>query len=278
MTADELVANAFLADHPDDAARIIERLNPPDAAAILAGVKPAVAANVFRVMGPAPAAACAATMDDATVATIVDELPLDDASVALRAIDESRYPGILERVNDDRRAQLHRAMSWQEQTAGAMADPLVLALTDDLTVADAQKQLRDPRQHLFYYVYVVTREGTLVGVIAIPELMAARPRANLRDVMFENPVRLDASTDLATVAMHPSWRDLDALPVVDAQGRLVGAIRHKTIRRLGFTPGVPITETLVRLSEAYWAGLSGMLHTLTPQRGPRAEPGGHHES
>lgn len=275
MTADEQVATAFLTDHPDDAARIIERLNPSDAAAILSGLKAGVAANVFRVMGPAPAAACTATMDDATVASLIDELPLDDASIAMRAIDEARHPAILDRMEAERREQLHRALAWQDQTAGAMADPLVLALTDDLTVADAQKQLRDPRQHLFYYVYVVARDSTLVGVVAIPELMAARPRANLRDVMLENPVRLDASADLATVAMHPAWRDYDALPVVDREGRLVGAIRHKAIRRIGWAPGVPLTETLVRLSEAYWAGLSGMLHTLTPQRGSR---GGHHES
>jgi magnesium transporter len=263
VNAEERVANAFLGDHPDDAARILERLNPADAAALLGDLPADQAAAVFRVLGPVPGSACAAAMPDASRASILDVLPLDDAGVALRGVEDARHESLLARLGNERRAQLQRILAWRDDTAGSLADPLVLALTDDLSVAEAQRQLRGSRQHLFYYVYVVDRAGLLVGVLAIPELMAARPKAVLRDVMKENPVRLEAEADFATVAVHPAWRDLDALPVVDGEGHLVGAIRHKTVRRIGWSPGRPFTETLVRLSEVYWAGMSGLLASLT---------------
>ena len=107
-------------------------------------------------------------------------------------------------------------------------------------------------------------------MLAIPELMAARPKEALAAVMRRDLVRLDGRADLATVAVHPAWRDFDALPVVDAAGRLLGAIRHKTIRQMTFGDGRPMMATLVGLSELYWAGLSGMLASLAPPA-PRAE-------
>jgi magnesium transporter len=266
VNAEEQVATAFLGDHPDEAARILEHLNPADAAELLGGRPAHAAAAVFRVLGPVPASTCAAAMPDDALAAIIDELPLDDAGAALRGVEKARHEAILQLVAEEKRAHLQRALAWDDDTAGSLADPLVLSLTDDLSVAEAQRQLRGSRQHLIYYVYVVDRAGLLLGVLAVQDLMAARPRAVLRDVMQENPVRLDAGADLATVAAHPAWRDFDALPVVDARGHLVGAIRHKTVRRLGWTPGRPFTETLVRLSEAYWAGMSGMLASLAPYR------------
>jgi CBS-domain-containing membrane protein len=105
----------------------------------------------------------------------------------------------------------------------------------------------------------------------MPELMAARPKEMLSAVMRRDLVSVDAHLDVATLAVHPAWRDLDALPVVDSAGRLIGAIRHKTIRRTsGHNPRLMVT-TIVGLSELYWAGLSGMLATLTPGANRPAE-------
>jgi predicted transcriptional regulator len=98
--------------------------------------------------------------------------------------------------------------------------------------------------------------------------MAADPAHQLSAVMQRNPVRLDARADVPTVAAHPAWRDFDALPVVDDAGRLVGAIRHKTIRQMGRESRPPMMATLVGLSELYWTGLAGILSSL---RAPPAQ-------
>lgn len=265
MTVDRAVAVAYLADHPDEAARILERAQPEDAAALLGDMEPEAAARVFRILAPSPATACAAAMPDETLAAIIDALDLDDAGVAMRGVATARHAAILERLDERLRDRLRAVLAWGEHTAGALADPLVLAVADDLTVADAQRQLRGSGQHLLVYVYVVRRDGRLTGVMAIRELMAARPRSTLSSVMTEHPIHLEATTDVAAVATHPAWRDFDALPVTDANGRLVGAIRHKTIRRMGAVRGRPLVETIVGLSEAYWVGLSGMLASLSPR-------------
>lgn len=266
MTADERVAAAFVGRHPDEAARVLDRAPPVDVAAFLAGIPADTAAAVFRALGPAPAAACADALTNESLAGIVDALPLDAAGATMRGIEPSRRDDVLSRLGEARRDQLRATLAYPDHTAGALADPLVLSISDDLDVSEAQKQLRGPRQHLLPYLYVVTRERRLVGVLALSELVAARPRMRIAAVMRQPVVRLDAYAEVATVAVHPAWHDYDALPVVDSADRLVGAIRHKTVRRLSRAVGKPMLATLVGLSELYWAGLAGMLSTITPPR------------
>ncbi len=277
MTAEERLAMAFVSEHPDEAARLLERVDARDAVTIVGTVSPPVGAHLLRVMAPSAAASCVTALDEATLVPIIDVLPLDDAAGLLRTLDAARRDAVVSRASEDRREQLRALLSFPENTAGAVADPLALALPDDMTVAEAQKQLRGSDQHLFYYVYVVKRDRTLVGALAIPELMAARPRATLADAMRRDLVTLDAHLDLATIVAHPAWRELDAMPVVDHGGRLVGAIRHKTMRQLAGARPRPMSATIAGLSELYWVGVSGMLASLAPQSVRAAEEDDHVE-
>jgi magnesium transporter len=264
VSAEERVALAFAEEHPLDSARLLERIDPGSTAALLARLPASVAASVLRQLAPSAATACVSALPDDALAALVEVLPLDAAASTLRSTDDERRERLLSLLRTEQRNHLSELLAHGEHTAGALADPLVLALPDDLTVAAAQEQLRGSRQHLFYYVYVVTRERTLIGVLALPELMAAPAHDTLALVMHRNVVSLDARTNLVTVAVHPAWRDFDALPVVDSSGKLLGAIRHKAIRQMSGRARAPMMATLVGLSELYWSGLSGILASLAP--------------
>jgi magnesium transporter len=266
VSAEERLALAFVAGHPEDAARLIERSSPADAAAVLGRIPPAMAAAIVRLLGPSAAAACAEELGDEPLAAIVEALPLDAGSAILRRLDSTRRNTILARVEEERSARLSALLAFAENTAGAAADPDVVALAVDTTAEDARQQLRRVPGHLLTYLYVVTRDRRLVGALNIRELMAAAPKQTLAALMRGDPVRLDASTDIAAVSVHPAWRDFDALPVVDPAGRLVGGIRHRTIRRMASEGAHPVVATIVGLSELYWTGLSGMLASLVPAK------------
>jgi magnesium transporter len=271
MTVDERLALAFIAAHPYDAARLLERGDPEGAAEMLGSVPPTVAASIYQLLAPAPAAASAAVMAEGAFARIVEVMPLDIASTVVRRLDADRRERVTALLSEVRRAELRVILAYPPDTAAAIADPLALALPDDITVRIAQRQLRGSEHHLFYHIFVVGRDRRLRGTLAIPDLMQARPRQMLSDVMQRDPVCLHADMDLATVAVHPAWRDADALPVVDAADRMIGAIRHRMIRQLAQEPTRPMVETIVGLSELYWAGLSGILTSLTPVEAARAE-------
>lgn len=87
-----------------------------------------------------------------------------------------------------------------------------------------------------------------------------------------------ADIGIAELDAHPGWREWDALPVVERSGAFVGAIKHKTLRRLG-GPDIdpagmqPLVQVLVGLGELYWLGLTGLLESLTARRPRNFTPG-----
>ncbi len=264
MKAHEEVARAFMARHPREAARRLELEDPALAAGVLAAVPAAVGAEVFDALGPTHAASCAAALTEEQLAGILAFLTPDAGVAALRRLGPERRESVLERLEEEVRGRLSAKLSFANDTAGALADPLVPALPEDLTVAEAKRQLRRDGARGFHELYIVTRDRALVGTLALPDLMEAPARESLAVLMRADPARLDAHDELPVIVGHPAWLDRDELPVVDRASHLVGAIRHQTLRRLSWQPQRPMVATLLGLSEAYWAGLSGILASLTP--------------
>jgi magnesium transporter len=264
---DLAVATRFLEDHPDKAAAVLERVSFSDAAALLSELDPTLAAQALARLSASLAVDCLRSMHGEQVAKVLAEVPLDLAARLLRRAEEETRDRWLTTLPPDRAEQLRRRLRYPPGTAGALADPLVLALPADLPVSEAQKQLRRSAERAYYYIYVVDRDHRLVGALDIRELMLAQTRDSLEGVMHRDPVRIPASSDLATITAHPGWRELDALPVVDSGGVFMGIVRHRTLRQmtgLGTGPGQgePAVRTLVSLGELYWAGLSAFLAGL----------------
>lgn len=273
MNAEEHLALAYVGNHPENAARLLEQTDAREAADFLERIPPAMAAAVCGSLGLSSASACAAHLSDDRLTAIAELMPLTAAAALLRRLDADRRTGVLARLGEAERERLQALLAYPENSAGAVADPEVVALTADTTSEAARRQLEDVPGHLLNYVYVVDRGRVLVGTLNIQELMTARSDVALELVMHRDPVRLDAHADIATVAVHPAWRDFDALPVVDGAGRLVGAIRHRMIRRMGDDTRSSMVGALIGLSEVYWAGLSGIVATLAQAQGQEERDG-----
>lgn len=276
MRADLRVAACFVDAHPEEAAVVLEQLSFADAAALLAELDAEQGARVVARLSAALAVDCLRSLPDRLVSAVLDELPIDlGARILMRAGGETRETW-LAGLSPERAEFLRRKLRYPPGTAGALVDPLVLALPEDLTVAEGQKQLRRSAERAYYYVYVVDRDQRLVGALDIRELMLAESKDTLSAVMHRDIQSVSAHADVAGVMAHPAWRDLDALPVVDAGGVFFGIIRHRMLRQItgpaGDQESQPVVRTLVNLGELYWSGLSAFLAGVNAA--PAAPPQG----
>lgn len=276
MRADLSVASRFVQDHPEEAAVVLEQLSFADAAALLAELDADQGARVVARLSAALAVDCLRSLPDRLVAAVLNEMPIDlGARILMRAGGETRESW-LAGLSPERAEFLRRKLRYPPGTAGALVDPLVLALPEDLSVGEAQKQLRRSAERAYYYLYVVDRDQRLVGALDLRELMLAEPKDTLGTVMRRDVQTVTAHSDLAGVMVHPAWRDLDALPVVDAGGVFFGIIRHRMLRQItgpaGDQEGQAMVRTLVSLGELYWSGLSAFLAGVNAA--PAAAPQG----
>ena len=279
MNLEMHLARAFLEEHPREAALALERMPAAERAAVVRAVG-RVAGGVLTEMVAPAAAECLALLDGVDAAPALDALNPDVAIALLRRMPIGTAEELVATLPERKRDPLRRVLRFPEGTAGALMDPLIVSLPDDISVAEARLRLRRETHGLLYYLYVVNRQEVLEGVLDIPELMRARAREPIRSVMHTPVAHLPAWTPAAAVVGHPAWRSYHALPVTDEAGRLAGAIRYQTLRRLehesdaaeGGAPG----PTVGALGELFHLGLAGFVEGVAGAAAPRSwkAPGG----
>lgn len=263
MIAEEHLARAFLESHPARAAMTLERMPPARAAAVFGGVAAETASAVMREMTPPFAASCLVLLAPEEGAAILTVMPIDDVAGIVRAVEPGQREGVLAGLAPGTREPLERVLPYPVGTAGSVMDPSIFQLPEDVLVADARERLRRAARDLLYYLYVVDREHRLVGVLDIPELMLARPRDPVSVSMHRNVNRLSAWMPVSLVREHRGWHSYHAMPVVDEEDRLLGAIRYQTLRRLEREAADrepnPVMLTARALGELFQLGTTGLV-------------------
>jgi magnesium transporter len=281
MIAVDRLARAFLESHPGRAATLLGRTPIAASAQVLRAVSPATAAAVMRQMTVSYAAECLRNLDPTDGAAIVAEMTTGDAAGIARAMEPARRDSLLAALPAGARRSIDRLLPYVEGTAGAVMDPSIFQLPDDILVADARVRVSRAGRDLLHYLYVVDRERRLVGVIDIGELIFARPRDPVSAVMRRDIDCLSVWMPLSLVRDHAGWQQYHTLPVVDDDARLVGAVRYKTLRRLEREASAsapnPARVTAGALAELFQLGTSGLVagiaSTTSVGREPDRAPG-----
>ena len=104
-------------------------------------------------------------------------------------------------------------------------NPNVFALPEDLTAGEAITALQTARDvEMVFYLYVVDERRHLVGVVSLRRLLLVPPDTPLKRIMTTEVYSARVDTDQEEVARQVASYNLLAIPVVDAENKLVGVI------------------------------------------------------
>jgi magnesium transporter len=214
--------------HPADLAALVQQLPRSGGAELLAALDEPLAADTVEALDAPAQAALLADMPPAQAADILEEMAPDEAADALAQLSPAEADKLLGEMEAPEAAEVQSLLTYQEGTAGAIMTTEYVALPRDLTAAQALERLRsmDWLPDLLYYIYVLDKEpdGRLVGVLTLRELIRAHPDVRIEEIMRPEPVTVTAETPAEEVARLIAHYDLVALPVVDAEGRLIGVV------------------------------------------------------
>jgi magnesium transporter len=112
-----------------------------------------------------------------------------------------------------------------------MMTTALLSLSPEATVESALKRWKEeePELDVLYYISVVDSAGVLSGVVSMRELLVASAQQRLSEIQTSRLItaKLDAREDeVVDLLTKYGFR---ALPVVDDQDRLKGAIRLRSV-------------------------------------------------
>lgn len=253
----------FAAGHPVQLARALESMPTSDAAEVMTELPADVLAELLRWVAPLTAARCLEVVSVEAVVRTFSTTRRDVAASILRTMNRAHRLQIVDALSPDVRKAMRSLLRYPEGTAGALMDPEVIALAEGVSAGEALERLRLSPRHALHYVYVVSDELKLTGVVNIPELMGARPDQLLGLISTRTLDSLSSRASWESIVMHPAWKRVHALPVVEPDGRFLGAVRYESLRELeDQLAGTELedrgAQTGAALGELYGLGLRGL--------------------
>lgn len=222
----------------EEALRIFLRLTrPEDIADWLGGLS---LDDRQRIVGVLDAEAAGTVLTDTTsqirtqlideiaperLARIAEALPPDDAADLIGELEIGETEQVFHHISSTDEKVLRHLLTYPEDTAGGIMHPDAVALLPEDTVDDAILLLRTADDDTpTAALYVVDHDRRLLGYVRLRSMVTARPAASLGDIMSTDVISVAVDTDQEEVAVLVDRFDLMAIPVVDAQNRLMGVV------------------------------------------------------
>jgi len=210
----------LLTSIPADEAVIAFRLLPKD-----------LAISVFDDMDGAFQNQLLEAFSDQAARNFLEAMPPDDRAELLDEVPAKVARRLLQILSTDQRRVTLQLLGYEEETAGREMTPLFVDLHSDMTVTQALERVRQLaiNRETVYQCYVMDRRRYLIGIVSLKDLVIADPDAKVGDIMKPDPPFVSTHTDREEVASELREHNLLAIPVVDAEQRLVGTITHDDV-------------------------------------------------
>ncbi|NCA69606.1 MAG: magnesium transporter [Sphingobacteriia bacterium] len=226
------LAEAARALEPAETARLILRLRPRHARALLTLLEDTPSLAVLNELDPWVSDILLDEQQQRRIAKIVAKLPIEEAADVLAEAPRDLVEVTLASLGHP--PELVRALDHRTDTVGAIMQRRLVAIPLDWTITRVIDEIREKSDQIdrLYAVYVIDAEQHLLGYLKVRDLLLIAPETRVGEVMHRDTIMVSASTDRAEVARIAEEANLPVLPVVDADGRLVGRVTTEELRAI----------------------------------------------
>ena len=219
-------------------AAAMKDMNPADAAALLEELPDQSKPLVFRLFPKELAAEAFAYMDgdsqevliqgftDKELDEVMSQMFLDDTVDLIEEMPANVVKKILRHVDEDTRKMINQVLNYPKDSAGSIMTMEYVDLKGSMTVEQAFDHIRATGvdSETVYTCYVTDSRRKLEGIVTVRELLLSPKTEILRNIMETNVKFVRTHTDQEEAARILSKYDFLAVPVVDAEERLVGIV------------------------------------------------------
>ncbi|MDO8308098.1 MAG: CBS domain-containing protein [Actinomycetota bacterium] len=214
-----------------DVADVLQDLSPKRRIEVARGLDDERLADVLEELPEDDRTQILMTLEAERAADVLEEMDPDDAADLISELPPAQAADLLQRMEPDEAEDIRRLLSYDDFSAGGMMTTEPIVLSPDATVADALARIRNPdlSPALASQVYVTrppteTPTGRYLGACHFQELLREPPGTLVSALVDKNlqPVRPEAP--LGEVTRNFAAYNLVALPVVDANNHLLGAV------------------------------------------------------
>jgi magnesium transporter len=229
MNLDATLREAYLRDHPADAARTLAGMSDRRLRGQLAEVNADALVKSLELMSESRAAATFRKLGDQQQRGVLEHASPRLALALLATLDDAGRKDVLQALPASARKDLERLQQFGDGTAGRLMDRPYDSIRSDMTIAEALDVLRQSGTRKSRSLYVVDRDNVLVGKVDMQSMAMADSSQRLGDMLEPLEGSVDASAPRTEVVEQLEKHRVDSLPVVDVNGRLMGVVRYQRL-------------------------------------------------
>ena len=167
---------------------------------------------------------------DSEIVELVEKAESDDAVEILEHLEGRRRRRILNLISKEKKNKVVKLLKYAPDTAGGVMQSEIIVVNKKDTVKEALEKIRAPHIKIrFNNIYVLDRNGKLVGVVSLKNLIRANRYKKIYEIMRKNVISVHPKMDQEKVARIFRSHRLYSLPVVDGEERLLGRITYDDI-------------------------------------------------
>jgi magnesium transporter len=161
------------------------------------------------------------------IAEEIDELDTDDAADIIAELSQSKKEEVISELEDVEHAKdIVELLRYDENEAGGLMGKELVKVNENWTVLTCVKEMRIQAENVtrVHSIYVVDDENRLKGRLSLKDLLTTSTKTHISEVYIKKVDYVKVHTPNTEVARIMQKYDLEAIPVVDEMGRLVGRV------------------------------------------------------
>jgi magnesium transporter len=213
--------------HFADIAEILQELNTDEATYIVKLLDSELTSEVLIELDEDYRERILDRLTPSEIADELDEMDTDDAADIIAELDDDVQKQVIDQIEDEvHAADIVDLLRYDEDTAGGLMAKELVRVKETWTVAGCVREMRRQAENVtrVHSIYVTDKQGKLKGRLSLKDLLTAPERAHISDIYIPKVDYVNVHTEGEEVARIMQKYDLEAIPVVNEQGILVGRI------------------------------------------------------
>jgi len=234
LPSDELnlsqLREALGSAHPVDLAEALEGLAPEDRVRVFETLAPEVAAQVLAVMPHDLKVELVDKIGEEKLGAVIDRMPDNAIADIMDHLPIHQEKKVLARVESEKAADIQHLRKYPAHSAGSRMTRNFVTVNEKNTAREVIQSIQgivDP--HTVDFIYVTDDHGHLTGISSLARLMLHKPDEKVGDFMRKEISVVGPLTDQEEVARLAQKYRIRAVPVVDADLKMIGVVTLQDI-------------------------------------------------